>query len=221
MRIGKKVLVVALSCTLAMLQFVNVSATEIVKEGTFTSKSDLESGVEVVSEYSTDSELLKKAVQEGMVQTSKTSTVTYEDDLVITETDITYQQLFPTSLTSMVSVQAKSSGYKSKFCFHTFTVSSSKGKKLLRLDQITDFRYNGIYAYVADKESIYYPYNGASFVNRKSGYTTSSSKSRTLAKYWMSGDIKWSTKKNSYTKHRVFTSQCTPKGSISYTLTKS
>ncbi len=53
------------------------------------------------------------------------------------------------------------------------------------------------------------------------GYTSSASKSRLLAKYWISGDIKWSAKKKSYTKHRVFTAKCTPKGVCSFSLTKS
>lgn len=121
----------------------------------------------------------------------------------------------------MVSAQAKAAGYKTGFSFHIYEVSSSKGKKLLRLEQSTEFKYNGTYAYVSDKEYIYYRYNGASFVNRKSGYTSSASKSRSLAKYWISGDIKWSAKKKSYTKHRVFTAKCTPKGVCSFSLTKS
>ena len=219
----KKVIGIALMCALTMLQVTDVSAAEIAKGDVITIESIKTSTDKVASNYSTNSDmLLSRIVQEGMVPTSKRSNVIHEDDLVITETEITYQQLFPTSLTSsMVSAQAKAAGYKTGFSFHIYEVSSSKGKKLLRLDQSTEFKYNGTYAYVSDKEYIYYRYNGASFVNRKSGYTSSASKSRSLAKYWISGDIKWSAKKKSYTKHRVFTAKCTPKGVCSFSLTKS
>lgn len=180
-------------CALTMLQVTDVSAAEIAKGDVITIESIKTSTDKVASNYSTNSDmLLSRIVQEGMVPTS-----------------------------SMVSAQAKAAGYKTGFSFHIYEVSSSKGKKLLRLDQSTEFKYNGTYAYVSDKEYIYYRYNGASFVNRKSGYTSSASKSRSLAKYWISGDIKWSAKKKSYTKHRVFTAKCTPKGVCSFSLTKS
>lgn len=189
----KKVIGMALMCALTMLQVTDVSAAEIAKGDVITIESIKTSTDKVASNYSTNSDmLLSRIVQEGMVPTS-----------------------------SMVSAQAKAAGYKTGFSFHIYEVSSSKGKKLLRLDQSTEFKYNGTYAYVSDKEYIYYRYNGASFVNRKSGYTSSASKSRSLAKYWISGDIKWSAKKKSYTKHRVFTAKCTPKGVCSFSLTKS
>ena len=189
----KKVIGMALMCALTMLQVTDVSAAEIAKGDVITIESIKTSTDKVASNYSTNSDmLLSRIVQEGMVPTS-----------------------------SMVSAQAKAAGYKTGFSFHIYEVSSSKGKKLLRLDQSTEFKYNGTYAYVSDKEYLYYRYNGASFVNRKSGYTSSASKSRSLAKYWISGDIKWSAKKKSYTKHQVFTAKCTPKGVCSFSLTKS
>lgn len=189
----KKVIGMALMCALTMLQVTDVSAAEIAKGDVITIESIKTSTDKVASNYSTNSDmLLSRIVQEGMVPTS-----------------------------SMVSAQAKAAGYKTGFSFHIYEVSSSKGKKLLRLDQSTEFKYNGTYAYVSDKDYIYYRYNGASFVNRKSGYTSSASKSRSLAKYWISGDIKWSAKKKSYTKHQVFTAKCTPKGVCSFSLTKS
>lgn len=189
----KKVIGMALMCALTMLQVTDVSAAEIAKGDVITIESIKTSTDKVASNYSTNSDmLLSRIVQEGMVPTS-----------------------------SMVSAQAKAAGYKTGFSFHIYEVSSSKGKKLLRLDQSAEFKYNGTYAYVSDKEYLYYRYNGASFVNRKSGYTSSASKSRSLAKYWISGDIKWSAKKKSYTKHQVFTAKCTPKGVCSFSLTKS
>lgn len=114
-------------CALTMLQVTDVSAAEIAKGDVITIESIKTSTDKVASNYSTNSDmLLSRIVQEGMVLTSKRSNVIHEDDLVITETEITYQQLFPTSLTSsMISAQAKSAGYKTGFSFHIYEVSSS------------------------------------------------------------------------------------------------
>lgn len=123
----KKVIGMALMCALTMLQVTDVSAAEIAKGDVITIESIKTSTDKVASNYSTNSDmLLSRIVQEGMVPTSKRSNVIHEDDLVITETEITYQQLFPTSLTSsMVSAQAKAAGYKTGFSFHIYEVSSS------------------------------------------------------------------------------------------------
>jgi hypothetical protein len=117
----------ALMCALTMLQVTDVSAAEIAKGDVITIESIKTSTDKVASNYSTNSDmLLSRIVQEGMVPTSKRSNVIHEDDLVITETEITYQQLFPTSLTSsMISAQAKAAGYKTGFSFHIYEVSSS------------------------------------------------------------------------------------------------
>ena len=114
-------------CALTMLQVTDVSAAEIAKGDVITIESIKTSTDKVASNYSTNSDmLLSRIVQEGMVPTSKRSNVIHEDDLVITETEITYQQLFPTSLTSsMISAQAKTAGYKTGFSFHIYEVSSS------------------------------------------------------------------------------------------------
>lgn len=218
MKLRKRILTVALSCILPIFEFTNISAAETVQT-TFSACNNVKANIEAIGNYSTIfNQALKKALNEGMAQTDITSTVTYEDDLVITQTEITYQPIFSVALASTAGIQSKSAGYKSEFSFHIYEVSSSKGKKLLRLDQSTEFEYNGSYAYVSDSEYVYYRYNDSRFVNRKSGYTSSSNKSSSLAKYWISGDIKWSTGKKSYTKHRIFTAQCTPKGAVSYTL---
>lgn len=118
----KKVIGIALMCALTMLQVTDVSAAEIAKGDVITIESIKTSTDKVASNYSTNSDmLLSRIVQEGMVPTSKRSNVIHEDDLVITETEITYQQLFPTSLTSsMVSAQAKAAGYKTGFSFHIY-----------------------------------------------------------------------------------------------------
>ena len=101
----KKVIGMALMCALTMLQVTDVSAAEIAKGDVITIESIKTSTDKVAS---------------------KRSNVIHEDDLVITETEITYQQLFPTSLTSsMVSAQAKAAGYKTGFSFHIYEVSSS------------------------------------------------------------------------------------------------
>ena len=123
----KKVIGMALMCALTMFQVTDVSAAEIAKGDVITIESIKTSTDKVASNYSTNSDmLLSRIVQEGMVPTSKRSNVIHEDDLVITETEITYQQLFPTSLTSsMVSAQAKAAGYKTGFSFHIYEVSSS------------------------------------------------------------------------------------------------
>jgi len=123
----KKVIGMALMCALTMLQVTDVSAAEIAKGDVITIESIKTSTDKVASNYSTNSDmLLSRIVQEGMVPTSKRSNVIHEDDLVITETEITYQQLFPTSLTSsMISAQAKAAGYKTGFSFHIYEVSSS------------------------------------------------------------------------------------------------
>ena len=124
----KKVIGMALMCALTMLQVTDVLAAEIAKGDVITIESIKTSTDKVASNYSTNSDmLLSRIVQEGMVPTSKRSNVIHEDDLVITETEITYQQLFPTSLTSssMVSAQAKAAGYKTGFSFHIYEVSSS------------------------------------------------------------------------------------------------
>ena len=105
----KKVIGMALMCALTMLQVTDVLAAEIAKGDVITIESIKTSTDKVASNYSTNSDmLLSRIVQEGMVPTSKRSNVIHEDDLVITETEITYQQLFPTSLTSsMVSAQSQ------------------------------------------------------------------------------------------------------------------
>ena len=109
-------------CALTMLQVTDVSAAEIAKGDVITIESIKTSTDKVASNYSTNSDMLLSS----MVPTSKRSNVIHEDDLVITETEITYQQLFPTSLTSsMISAQAKAAGYKTGFSFHIYEVSSS------------------------------------------------------------------------------------------------
>lgn len=82
----------ALMCALTMLQVTDVSAAEIAKGDVITIESIKTSTDEVASNYSTNSDmLLSRIVQEGMVPTSKRSNVIHEDDLVITETEITYR----------------------------------------------------------------------------------------------------------------------------------
>ena len=220
MKFYKQIIIGLFTCVLALSEVISASA----KESTISNNTAFctldSTKTNDTDNYSLDENVLNNLLSEGFVETSRTTNITHEDDLVITEKEIIFKQLFSSNLIGQYSI-TKAANYKSEFAFNIYEVSSSKGKKLLRLDQTTEFKRNGSFAYVVDHEYIYYLYNGSVFVNRKSGYTSASNKSTKAANYWISGDIKWSTKNNSYTKHRVFTAKCTPNGTISHTITQS
>ena len=157
----------------------------------------------------------------SLVETDRTTTVTYEDDLVITETEISYGRL-PGAGFSAASTMAKSSytyDWKSK----TTDIATGSGKMLLRVVQFAEFQFNGSYVYVSDKSCVYYTYStfSSKFVNSSESYTSSSNKSSKKAKYVVAGDLKWTTDSGTHKSHWTFKITCSPSGSISTSAKKS
>lgn len=149
-----------------------------------------------------------------LVETDRSTVVNYEDDLVIKETEISYQRVPKNKVTSLPLAAARATAYKTDEKLKISTIGTTSGKNLLRIDQYAEFKYNGSYAYVSDKEYVYYTYNKASFVNRTSSYTKSSAKSSSKAKYSVAGDLKWTANNKAKKSHWTFNITCTPSGVI-------
>lgn len=208
----KKVLSLILAISLSVVSF-NVASAEEVQE---TKKFG--SAIPVMDEtQSTFFDCSDK------VETGRVTKVTYEDDLIIEETVISYAQVTSNvaAISELATASTSATSYKTDWQVKIHNISTGSGKQLLRVDQFVEFKYNGKYAYVSDKSYVYYVYNGASFVNRSSSYTKKVNKSSSLAKYVISGDLKWKIGSNSYKNHWKFKITCKPSGVINTTAVKS
>ncbi|MCI8410838.1 MAG: hypothetical protein HFJ09_16515 [Lachnospiraceae bacterium] len=161
----------------------------------------------------------------SLLETGRNTKITHEGDLVIEETEIYYTKMETTKNNSVyplsdTQIDASKKDYKTDYMLKIHGVSAG-GKQILRLDQYAEFKFNGTYVYVNDKESVWYCYGDTKFTNVVSSYTKN--KSKTKATYSVAGDLKW--RKNSKSKykkeHWTFKLMCTPSGKMSSSGVKS
>lgn len=102
--------------------------------------------------------------------------------------------------------------YQKQYVTKEYTISYN-GVKLFHILLDADFKYNGTYAYVSDKEAFWTSYNNSSFTKTSSAYTSSSNKSKKAASYVLKGVLK--NKKYGINETHTFKLKCTPTGKTS------